>query len=69
MTTITIEAPVCVVCGKHAIVVLDAEKYDRWQRGEHIQTVWPEMSADHREVLISGTHPECWDKLFGDSDE
>jgi hypothetical protein len=22
------------------------------------------MSAADREVLISGTHPACWDKLF-----
>ena len=24
---------------------------------------------DDREQLISGTHPECWTKLFGEDDE
>lgn len=69
MTTITVKAPPCVVCGQSAVVVLDAEKFDRWQRGEHIQAVWPKMSADNREVLISGTHPECWKKLWHDIPE
>lgn len=59
----------CVVCGKrHDPVILDAEKYYRWKEDrECIQDVFPdsEMSKDQREILISGTCPECWNKLFG----
>ena len=59
----------CVVCGKrHDPVILDAEKYYRWKKGgECIQDVFPdsEMTKDQREILISGTCPECWDELFG----
>jgi len=57
----------CVVCGRiHEPVVLDAEKYYRWKEdGECIQDVFPEMTKDQREILISGTCPECWDELFG----
>lgn len=58
----------CVVCGRiHEPVVLDAEKYYRWKGGECIQDVFPdsEMTKDQREILISGTCPECWDALFG----
>ena len=58
----------CVVCGKrHDPVILDAEKYYRWKvDGECIQDVFPdsEMTKDQREILISGTCPECWDVLF-----
>jgi hypothetical protein len=61
---VKVRTPRCVVCGKTSTVLLDKEKFDRWQAGEHIQNVWPEMPADNREVLISGTHPECWEKLF-----
>lgn len=56
----------CVVCGRiHEPVILDAEKYYRWKGGECIQDVFPEMTKDQREILISGTCPECWDELFG----
>ena len=36
----------------------------RRQRGELIQEALPELSADQRELLISGTCPKCWDELF-----
>ena len=39
---------------------------ERWVAGEHIQIVMPYLSADDRELLISGTSPEAWDKIFGD---
>ena len=61
----------CVVCGRiHEPVILDAEKFYRWKvGGEHIQDVFPEMTKDQREILISGTCPECWDVLFPKEDE
>jgi hypothetical protein len=29
-----------------------------------IQDVFPELNADEREFMISGTHPACWDEMF-----
>lgn len=58
----------CCVCGKEASVTVDREGYDRWIGGAHVQHVFRDMSADDREILISGTHPECWDELFGKVD-
>ncbi len=55
----------CLYCGKTSEVELDLEKVRRWQAGEHVQNVWPEMSADERELLITGIHPQCWDSIFG----
>ena len=52
----------CVFCGKEHVAHLDPEKVRRWQAGEKIQNVWPEMSADDRETLISGTCPDCWNE-------
>jgi hypothetical protein len=43
---------------------LDRELVNRWQGGENIQQVFPDMSAEDRELLISGIHPVCWDQLF-----
>ncbi len=56
----------CTLCGKvHKPVILDAEKYYQWiVRNVSIQDAFPEMSAEEREILISGTCPECWKELF-----
>lgn len=58
----------CVCCGKVHDIELDAEKVALWQAGAHIQDVWPEMPADQRETLISGTCPSCFADLFPPED-
>lgn len=60
---------VCIVCGLSDEIYLDAGKVARWKAGEHVQTVWPEKSASQRELLITGTHPACWDDMFADDDD
>ncbi len=57
----------CISCGERSIIELDEDKFHRWMGGEHVQNVWPEMSADKRELLITGTHGKCWDKMFGET--
>jgi hypothetical protein len=59
----------CRVCSAQTTIEVDADKFRRWQQGELIQQVWPDMAVEDREMLISGTHPECWSWLFGDEDE
>lgn len=59
----------CIHCGKASIVSLDVEKVIRWQGGAHVQTVWPEMTPEERELLVTGTHPECWDIMFPEEEE
>lgn len=27
------------------------------------------MSADERELLLTGTHPKCWKSMFPDEDD
>ena len=57
--------PACTVCGEkskvHGISTTDLA---RWIGGEYIQTVWPDMTPDERELIKTGTHPVCWDSLF-----
>jgi hypothetical protein len=50
---------------------VDPDTYIDWTQGftDHIQDVFPHLSADDREFLISGTTPEEWDDLFGDIEE
>ena len=62
--TILVKTKPCCVCGQYEVWSLDRKAVMSWQEGENIQRVFPDMSAADREVLISGTHPACWDKLF-----
>lgn len=41
------------------------EQLDKWQGGMLIQDAMPNVPADQREFLISGTTPEEWNKIFG----
>ena len=64
MATITYVTPNCTVCEKSSSIDLDSEDIARWKEGSLIQDVWPDMTPEDREILISGTHPECWTALF-----
>jgi len=54
----------CPFCGDTTKVVVDADGYREWENGELVQVALPNLSADDREVLISGICPPCWDKQF-----
>lgn len=45
------------------------ERLQEWQPGDgrvgkRIQEVFPELTADDREFLLTGVTPEEWDKAF-----
>lgn len=44
------------------------EQLKRWEEGELIQDVFPHLSVDEREFLISGTSSEQWEKIFGEEE-
>ena len=45
------------------------EQLMRYHMGELVQDVFPDLSDDEREFLISGVTPEEWDEFIGNSDE
>ena len=63
MNTIKIECK-CPVCERTNYVEVNAEKYNDYIRGELVQKCFPELSADDRELLITGICKECWDNMF-----
>jgi hypothetical protein len=67
--TIAVKTKTCTVCGEYEVWSLDRKAVESWQGGEYIQNAFPEMSMEDREILITGTHPACWDKLFPKEDE
>lgn len=54
----------CPECGKRGQVVVDEQAYFDWKNGMLIQDAMPNLSADERELLITGTHPACWEAMF-----
>lgn len=58
----------CVVCGKKSIIQITEEEAEKLKTS-FVQDVFPHFDEGTRELFISGTHPECWDELFGSSDE
>lgn len=61
-----VATPRCMFCLETSVVEVAPDRYARWLAGELIQDVWPDWTKGQRELLITGTHPECWDKAFAD---
>jgi len=59
----------CRVCHKDRSVDVPVEGYLRWRSGELIQDALPSLSLAERELFISGTCGECWDRMFSDLDD
>jgi hypothetical protein len=68
MTLMVVVTNPCVVCGKASEVTVESANYEAWRRGMKIQEAFALLSPDERELLISGTHPKCWDILFGEEE-
>ena len=63
---IYIQVP-CVICHKNVEIEMtkyEYENFQKWQNGEisHIQDAIPTVSAENREMFISGICSKCWRK-------
>lgn len=59
----------CPFCGRGNEVEVNEADYWDWDDGMLAQDAFPYLSADEREMLISGICPTCWDKMFGSDEE
>lgn len=59
----------CPFCGRGNEVEVNEADYWNWDDGMLAQDAFPYLSADEREMLISGICPTCWDKMFGSDEE
>lgn len=59
----------CPFCGHENEVEVNHMDYLEWQNGELAQDAFPYLSANEREMLISGCCPRCWDKMFWSDEE
>lgn len=56
----------CPICGCGNEVEVNEADYFDWDDGVKAQVAFPYLSANEREMLISGICPTCWTRMFGD---
>ena len=58
----------CPICGEYHEVEVSESDFVAWQCGEHAQNAFPYLTANEREILISGICSKCWTDMFGEGD-
>lgn len=64
-----IQTPPCMLCDASSFVDVTTEEHAAIQATPYIQHAVPHRSEAFRELLISGTHEQCWDSMFADEDD
>lgn len=60
----------CPICGRVNEIATNEEDYFDWSfDGVLAQDAFPYLSADEREMLVSGICPDCWNRMFPAEDE
>ena len=54
----------CIKCAEAKHITVGNADLDSWENGALIQDAMPYLSADEREILISGICGECFDNMF-----
>lgn len=61
---------VCTICGRSRVIYVMKDDYLKWaNRQALIQDAMPYLSAEEREMLLSGICPDCWDNLFKEDED
>jgi hypothetical protein len=66
--TVTVEGK-CVFSGEPWRMVVNAKQFDDWQSGTLIQHAFPGLSADEREMLMSGIGPISQSLVFDQEED
>jgi len=65
--TATISRICSVTNEEYSVTVKASDWFLKANKEKTTQSIWPEMSSDDREFLISGMTPAEWDIMFGDA--
>ena len=63
-----IETQECFHCNTTGRVEIQAQELFYLNQGMHVQEAVKSLDRDYREMLITGTHPECWIEMFGEEE-
>lgn len=64
----TITTRPCMICNKASVLEVEESELAARNAGAMVQDAFPTRDTDFRELVISGTHPECWDATFGEEE-
>ncbi|WP_110933782.1 hypothetical protein [Paenibacillus bouchesdurhonensis] len=56
----------CSICAMTQVVTVRRSDLQQYNEGAHAQHAFPYLSADERELIISGVCGKCFDELFED---
>ena len=60
----------CLHCGEDNNIYVEPTDYLDWStKARFVQSIWPTISAEEREIVISGTHPACWNEMWPDDED
>ena len=51
----------CPFCHKDSEILLNADDLAKWRKGYLVQQAFPYLKTDDREMIVTGSHTECWD--------
>jgi len=66
--TVSYTTKKCMFCGKSKKIDLPEDGFNKWKSGEFVQVAFPGLSADTRELLITGVDSKCWNDNMVDED-
>ena len=66
---ITVTCPRCRFCGTQSHLRVPVEGWIKRMDGALAQDAFPRMSEDKREMLITGIHALCWERLMAELEE
>ena len=67
--SVMVQTKPCLICAATSTVELTEVEGAAVKSGTYMQDALPNRDAGFRELLITGTHPECWEQTFGGMDD
>ncbi len=59
----------CPFCGEEHEILVNEQDYCAWMDDElALRDAFPYLSAEEREMLMSGICPTCWDSMWGNDE-
>jgi hypothetical protein len=58
-----------MVCKRTSVLQVPTEGLAAYNAGALIQDAFPTLTVDEREMLMTGTHPDCWDSMFPEEED
>lgn len=55
----------CLYCHRTGLVEVNRIGAIKYMDGQSFNKCFPTESLEVREQIITGTHPECWEEVFG----